>query len=178
MSRDDGFAVMDVSTSWLEDDKVRRLAREFPSEVLWAVAAYDATRGASWRHGKRLRVQDSLPAWLDYDAAGVRALMAVKLLDRTGRIPVKPWREWFGKAFDAREKSRKKWRDWNARKEAERATEQDSKPSANGLQTASSPTVPSSPTFLVEERVNETVSNGRAGANGRRHLGLVDPVTA
>lgn len=143
MSRDDGFAVMDVSTSWLLDDKFTRLARGYPRLLLWCVAGYAATKAASWRHGKRMKIVDSLPAWLHYDPDGVAALVSVKLLDRTGRIPAKPWREWFEKASRRRATSRERWTRANDRRRESSQSEHDL-PRGNDAVTASTvrPSVP------------------------------------
>jgi hypothetical protein len=59
MSRDEGFAVMDVSTSITDDPKVRKLWRHAPDHAAAAFTAYVATMAESWRSGKRATVDDS-----------------------------------------------------------------------------------------------------------------------
>lgn len=120
MSRDDGFDVADVSTSLLDDPKVRDLWRALGDQgrMGHAVTLYAATVLASWRHGRRVTVTESTPIWLDADETLVIALRDVKLLDRTGRIPLRSWNGWFGPAAGRRERLREKWRRDNARRAA------------------------------------------------------------
>lgn len=168
MSRDDGFAVMDVSTSWMLDDKFTRLAREYPRLLLWCVAGYAATKAASWRHGKRMKIGDSLPAWLMFNPEGVGALMAVRLLDRSGRIPVGPWREWFERAARRRQTSRDRWARAN---EKRRENDEPTHDLPRGSSAVTASTVrPSVPTVPSEGFTRPSSSNGA------RHLGLVDPM--
>lgn len=172
MSSDEGFAVMDVSTSLLEDEKFKRLARDYPGLAATGTMGFVSVLAASWRHGKRVQVRDAWPAWAPYDVDAVGALMAVKLLDRTGRLPVGSWRGWFDPACKRRENFRAKWRRANDRRRVTRTNDH------RGNRGVTTTDRPSDRPTDIDERVNETSSNGRARHNGRRHLGLVDPVTA
>jgi len=170
VSRDEGFAVMDVSTSWLLDDKFTKLARDYPRLLMWGVVAYASTKAASWRHGKRMTVGDSLPAWLHYDPDGMGALMAVRLIDRTGRVPVKTWHAWFGRASSRRQNSRERWARANDKRAKHDESEHDL-PRGSGAVTASTvrPFLTTVPTVPPEG------STGRDGSNGAAATGPVDP---
>lgn len=166
MSRDDGFAVMDVSTSWLSDDKFTRLAREHPRQLLWCVSGYAATKAASWRHGKRMRITDSLPAWLAFNAEGIGALVSVKLLDRTGRIPAKTWRDWFGPAQKRRQLSLDRWARANEKRRQESTSEHDL-PRGNSAATEA--------TVRPSVRPTREDIQGLRVLTGREAIGAVDP---
>lgn len=112
MSRDEGFAVMDVSTSICDDPKFRRLARQNPDLVGPAFTAYMATMAESWRVGRRVGIDDAWPAILPYRQDARDALIEVGLLDRRGVLSSKAWRGWFSPAQHRREKSRADWRRW------------------------------------------------------------------
>lgn len=118
MSRDDGFAVADLSTDLLDDPKVKALWRDLGDQgrMGHALTLYTATVLASWKAGARVPVTDAAPVWLVPDETLVSALTAAKLLDRTGRIPIKAWKSWFGPAADRREKLRTKWRRANEKR--------------------------------------------------------------
>src|SRR5512137_1165870 len=109
MSRDDGFAVADLSTDLLDDPKVKALWRDLaePGRMGHALTLYTATVLASWKAGARVTVTDAAPVWLALDAELVDALIRARLLDHTGRVPVRSWKGWFGPAWDRREKRRK-----------------------------------------------------------------------
>lgn len=113
-SRDDGFAIMDVSTSICDDPKFRRIARERPDLVGVAFTAYLATMAESWRIGRRVGIEDAWPAVLPYDAEAAALLIAVGLLDKRGVLSPKAWRGWFEPARNRRDKSRADWRKWQA----------------------------------------------------------------
>lgn len=116
MSRDDGFAVMDVSTSILDDEKFKKLARYSPDHIGTAVTGFLATLSASWRHAKRVQIEDAWPAFMPFDRLAADALIHCKLLDKTGRIPAKPWNGWFGPARKRREVTRDRWDRYNAKR--------------------------------------------------------------
>ncbi len=116
MSRDEGFAVMDVSTSLLSDTKVKRLLRHAPDRYPVAVLAYLSTMAESWKTGKRVPVEDAWPAGVPVDPLAIEALSHVGLVDASGLIVVKTWRSWFGKAKSRRAKSRADWRKWTENK--------------------------------------------------------------
>ena len=109
MSRDDGFDVADLSTGHLDDPKVKALWRALGPDqdrMSRALLLHLATLIASWRQGTRVSVDEAVPVWLDPDAELVAALVDAKLLDRTGRIPVRSWKGWFGPAWERREARR------------------------------------------------------------------------
>ncbi len=116
MSRDGGFAVMDVSTSIHEDPKFRRLARRHPELAAPAFLAYLATAAESWRSGERIRVEDAWPSLIPFDRAVVAALRRFDLLDRDGMVAPATWDRWFGPARERRDLSREKWRRANDRR--------------------------------------------------------------
>ncbi len=144
MSRDDGFAVMDVSTSIVDDPKVRKLWRHAPDHAATAFAAYVATLAESWKAGRRVNVDDAWPPFLTFSKSAIEALIGVELLDDDGLIPVKSWRSWFAPAAKRRRESRDRWRRYNAKRTENTA----SLPRGNGADTATSvrPSVPSVPT--------------------------------
>lgn len=114
MSRDEGFAVADVSSSLLDDPKVKRLWRERlrPDAAAMdaAVVVHQATLLASWKLGERVPAEDAAPIWSEDVAVAIESLVAVGLLDRSHKIPVKSWRNWFGVAKARRDETREKWR--------------------------------------------------------------------
>jgi hypothetical protein len=109
MSRDDGFAVADLSTDLLDDPKVKALWRELDDQgrMGHALTLYTATVLASWRAGTRVTVADAAPVWLALDDELLLVLVRVRLLDHTGRLPLRSWKGWFGPAWDRREKRRR-----------------------------------------------------------------------
>jgi hypothetical protein len=112
MSRDDGFTVADVATGLLDDPKVRALWRELRDQgrMGHALALHMATLLASWRQGCRVRVDEAAPVWMECDAELIAALVKVRLLDRSGRLPSRSWDGWFGPAFARREVRRESGR--------------------------------------------------------------------
>lgn len=119
MSRTEGFAVMDVSTSICDDPKFRRIQRQTPDLVAPAFTAYVAVASESWKAGRRVAVVDAWPTFLPYVAEVVAALMDAKLIDHRGLIPVKAWRGWFEPARERRDKSRDRWARYNAKRDAD-----------------------------------------------------------
>lgn len=109
VSRDDGFAVMDVSADIVNDPKWRLLAKYAPDRVAPAFMVYVATMGASWKAGRRVTVANSWPAVLPFDTLTEDALKHVGLIDGTGMVSLKTWREWFGTANKRRKVSRDRW---------------------------------------------------------------------
>lgn len=161
-SRDDGFAIMDVSTSICDDPKFRRIAREHPELVGTAFTAYMATMAESWRVGRRVGVDDAWPAILPYDAAAVSVLIEVALLDRRGVLSPKAWRGWFTPAQTRRDKSRADWRRW----------QQDHRRSKGGVNPDSDPDTskPSAPTVRPSAPPGSTDSptdNGLDAVDGK-----------
>lgn len=108
MSRDDGFAVADIDTSYFDDAKMRdlwNLLRD-PDRMARAVCLHKSTLLASWRAGTRVTVTQAAPLWLPVDEALLGALREAKLLDRFGKIPADSWQTWFGTAYNRREARR------------------------------------------------------------------------
>lgn len=140
LSRDEGFAVMDVSTSLANDPKVRKLWRLAPDHAPCAFTAYVATMAESWLTGKRANIDDAWPAYMPFNKAAVEALVAVELLDADGFVPLPVWRKWFGPAKKRREQLRQRWRRYNAK----RTVETTELPRGSDVSTATSdrPSVP------------------------------------
>lgn len=119
MSRDDGFPVADVSTSHLDDPKVRALWRELGPDqgrMARALVLHLAVVLASWGHGCRVTVHEASPVWQEIDPVLVDALVSARLLDRAGRIPIRSWNGWFGPAATRRETLRERWRRANTKR--------------------------------------------------------------
>ena len=116
MTRDDGVAVADLSTDYLNDPKWRRLCRANPDLFPPAVVAYTALVCESWKAGRRVTIEDAWPSILPYDAAIIAALRAVTFIDRRGMISTHSWDGWFGPAHRRREAARAAGRDGNARR--------------------------------------------------------------
>jgi hypothetical protein len=110
MSRDDGFAVVDLDVGLAHDPKIIRLARNLRDETQTAahVGLYVTLLAESWRNGERVRLEDALPAWWMADVAPVAAaLCAAGLVDDEHRIPERSWDSWFMPAWRRRQ-SRKR----------------------------------------------------------------------
>ena len=168
MSRDDGFAVADLSTDLLDDPKVKALWRDLGDQgrMGHALTLYTATVLASWRAGARVTLADAAPVWLEIDGELVAALVRVKLLDRTGRVPLKSWKGWFGPAADRRDKLRTKWRRANERRST----------SVHGG-TAAVPPPPYRPSVRQDRPSDARAGETAQRANGRRPTPLADLVT-
>jgi hypothetical protein len=110
MSRDDGFPVMDVSTSIVHDPKFRLLHRERPEHVPIAFLAYVAMLGESWKAGHRVSVMDAWPTLLPFDNDVVASMIRVKLIERSGLPPRRAWDGWYTPARERRAASRERWR--------------------------------------------------------------------
>lgn len=108
MSRDDGFAVADIDSGYFDDAKMRALwfAIQDANRMARAMCLHSATLLASWRQGVRVTVTQAIPLWLAADADLVAALKVARLLDRYGKIPAASWQQWFGTAYDRRERYR------------------------------------------------------------------------
>lgn len=119
VSRDEGFAVMDVSTDIVNDPKVRKLFRHAPDHGTAGFVAYVATMAESWKAGRRVTIDDAWPSVVPFDKAAVEALVHVGLLDTTGRVPIKTWRGWYTAAHERREKSRDRWRRYNEKRDGD-----------------------------------------------------------
>jgi hypothetical protein len=159
MSRDDGFAVMDVSVDLADDPKVRKLWRYAPDHAGAAFIAYVATMGESWKQGRRVTIDDGWPAHVPFCQPAVDALLHVGLLDKGGRVSVNAWRGWFEVAKSRRDKSRDRWARYNAQRNADTA----SLPRGSDVGTASS--VPSVPSVRSLPAI-QGVDVGREALNG------------
>lgn len=169
MSRDEGFAVMDVSTSMLGDTKIKRLLRHCPDHYTVAVVAYFSTMAESWKAGRRLSVEDCWPVGVPVDPLAIEALVHVGLLDGSGFIVVKTWRSWFGKAKSRRSKSRADWRKW----------QQEHRKRQGGVSPDSGPDkpIPSVPTVRPSDPSvpSKDPQGGTSLDGGPRLIGLADP---
>jgi hypothetical protein len=168
MTRDEGFAVMDVSTSLCDDPKFRRLQRESPELVAVGFVAYVATMAESWKAGRRVSADDAWPAFVPFEQSAIDALIRVGLLDRRGLVSSKAWRGWYLPALDRRSKSRARWARYNANRDAEAAPP----PRGSNAGTATSvpsvrPSVPPVP----------SVRPSAASARGKKDDGLTTPPT-
>ena len=106
MSRETGFAVVDLDVGILHDPKVIKLARAIRDEERTAahIGLYVALLAESWRTGERVRLEDALPAWWMADIEQyAKALRDAGLIDADDRIPEKSWSGWFGPAFKRRQ---------------------------------------------------------------------------
>ena len=166
MSRDDGFAVMDVSVDLVNDPKVRKLFRHAPSHAAVAFMAYVATMAESWRAGRRVNVDEAWPSVLPFSRPAVDALISVGLLDRHGLVLLKTWRSWYEVARDRRSEHRQRWRRANEKRRAESAL----LPRGNDDDTAPSYPIRSSPTVPPEG-----YTRGDSPKTARAPIGLVKP---
>lgn len=166
MSRAEGFAVMDVSTSICDDPKFRRLQRENPEQVAVAFTAYIAVMADSWKAGQRVSIEAAWPGFLPYDETAIASLIRVGLLDKRGRPSQKAWSSWFQPANERREKARDRWARYNAGRNADTAPP----PRGNHAATATSvpllPSVPSDPSVPSAPSTAGT----RGEKNGSRTL--------
>lgn len=159
MSRDDGFDVADVSTVLLDDPKIKALWRSLNDESLMgrAVTLHLATVLASWRQGCRVTVQEAVPLWITPDPALIAALQAAGLLDRTGKLPPRSWKGWFGPAWERRE----------ARREAGRKGGQATVKQRLSVAEPVRPSVPSGPSDRTP-RASDDASTEKAADAARR----------
>ena len=151
VSRDDGFPVADIDSSYLDDPKMRDLWQRIkdPDMMARAVVLHAATVLASWRQGERVSVTQAAPLWLVVDDDLVAALHAAKLIDKAGKIPASSWSEWFGPAFERRETRRESGRAGGAAKAQRTSSDARATPeqrSSDALPVR--PSVPSVPTGL------------------------------
>lgn len=175
MTRDEGFAVMDVSTSLLQDPKVRRLQRHAPDRWAVAMIAYVSTMSESWKAGRRVSVDDAWPVGLPYDALAAEGLAQVGLVDANGLIVPRTWRSWFGKAKSRRAKTRADWRRWQQEhRKSQRGVSPDSEPDKAKQNRPSAPSVPSEPTDKVDDNGLDSVDGGPFPPLGTRPT-LVKP---
>ena len=118
MARDDGFAVMDVSSDIANGRKFRRIQRQAPDLVAVAMTVYVALLGESWKAGRRVPVDDGWPTLVAFDQRVVDQMTTVGLLDRRGLVTSAAWRRWFEPARARRAASRDRWARYNANRHA------------------------------------------------------------
>lgn len=179
MSREDGFAVMDVSTDIVNDPKFRRLHRQAPEHVAAAFMAYVAVLGESWKAGRRVPVVDAWPVLLPYDEAAIAAMIAAGLLDKRGQIPAKAWQGWFEPAHMRRKNTRERWRRANAIRIAESTG--NSAPTAplprgNSADTGAIPSVPLRPSVPTVRPSVRRAGEGEAVQGTRNGRGGLVPL--
>jgi hypothetical protein len=166
MTRDEGFQVADVSTSILDDPKVRALVRlqRDPSSVSRAVVIYVATVTASWAAGCRVSADEAVPLWMDPEdaKADMGALVQVGLLDDGHRVPSHAWEGWFAPARNRRDAARAAGREGNRRRWHPDATPTSSGPDRHPITTPSGsdprpflPSVPTVPTGAAEGQLSD-----------------------
>jgi hypothetical protein len=169
MSRDEGFAVMDVSTSLLQDTKVRRLQRHAPDRWPVAMLAYISAMAESWKAGHRVTVEDAWPIGMPYDELAAQGLAHVGLVDAQGFIVPRTWRGWYGKAKSRRAKTRADWRRWQeTHRKNKGGVSPDSDPDKD-KQSVSQSVSQSDPSVPPEG------SHGLRPLDGGRANGLVNP---
>ncbi len=152
MSRDDGFPVADLDSSYLDDPKMRDLWQRLhdPDRMAAAVVLHAATVLASWRQGERVSVTQAAPLWLTVDGELVAALQGARLIDKAGKVPASSWSEWFGPAFSRRETRREAGRIGGSASGKQRSTVAEATPKQPSTDAEPvRPSVPSVPTGLT-----------------------------
>lgn len=147
MSREEGFPIADVDSSYFEDGKMRDLWQRLrdPDLMARAVCIHAATLLASWRQGERLTVAQACPLWLEPSEDVIPALKSSHLLDRSTRIPEASFVQWFGAAYARRAGRREIARAGGQASGHKRRTV--SEPSVNRQHTVSEPVRPSIPSI-------------------------------
>lgn len=145
MSRGDGFTIADIDTRYFYDRKMKALGRTYPDLFAPAAVAHMGILLASWACGERVPAIDGWPEFLPWSQPVLDALKDVGLLDRSGRLPAKTWIEWFGPAFERREKRRSAGAVGGQHK-ASNARAGLEQPPSDALPVPTVPTVPSVPT--------------------------------
>ena len=142
MSRGDGFANADLDTGFFRDLKVKRLAREHADVFQTAALGYVGIVLHCWGCGDRQGAPDAWPEAVPWSEDAIAALRAVGLLDRGSRIPRKVWDEWFGVAYERRERRRSAGSAGGQHKASNAKAELEQSPS-DALPVPSVPSVPS-----------------------------------
>jgi hypothetical protein len=97
MTRPDGFARADISTSLAADPKFRKLARTLDEPGMHAAfTLYVSVILESWWTGRPVPASDAAPVWMHDVAPTVQALQGVGLLTSREMIPDGVWSAWFG----------------------------------------------------------------------------------
>lgn len=116
MSKRPGFTVMDIDVAIADDPKFKLIARTRPEHLEPAFMAYVALLGESWKAAERATIADGWPSLLPFDEAVVATMTTVRLLDKTGRVPVTAWRKRFTDANRRRIRARERYNRYNAKR--------------------------------------------------------------
>jgi hypothetical protein len=171
VSRDDGFPVADVDSAYFDDAKMRDLWQRLhdSDRMARAVVLHAATLLGSWRQGERITVGQASPLWMIQDDDLVSDLKAVRMLDKTGRIPLGSWNKWFGVAFKRREVRRETGRAGGLASGKARSSDAEA-----SVQGESSPTEPVRPSVPPGPSVPTGSSVPPPRARGRNGLKALD----
>jgi hypothetical protein len=162
VSRDDGFAVMDVSTGYVDDPKWRKLARYAPAELGAAFIAYTATMAESWRAGRRVTIEDAWPdALIAFSKPAIEALRHVELIDSHGLVRPRAWRGYFGVAKTRRDTSRDRWARANEKRRDDAALSPRGSDAVTAAPVPLLPSVPSAPSVETRDLPPPPTSGGR-----------------
>lgn len=148
-SRDDGFAIADVDTGLFSDTKVKALARRVRDPHLTAeyLCLWVSTLLDSWGDAERVSFEDAVPAWFTEDVdSAIDHLRAVGMLDDGSRIPPGAWDNWFGPAWDRREKRRSSGRKGGLTSAEHRSSDAPASVEQRSSDAEPVPSVPSVPT--------------------------------
>ena len=173
MSRDDGFAIADLDTGYMDDAKVHDLWQRLrdPDKMSRALVLHSATVLASWRQGVRISAVQAAPLWLIVDADTLAALRAVRMLDRAGKLPKESWDRWVGPAMQRREVRREAGRTGGLASGHVRST--DAQRLLQQTSTVAEPVRPSVPSIPSGSSVRPTVP----GANALKEREKTTPMT-
>lgn len=166
MGREDGFAIADVAVGLFDDDKVRKLWRRLEPDsraMCEAMVVFQSVVLASWGAGRRKTVDESAPLWLSIAEETVPHLVAVGLLDRSGKVPKKSWDAFYGPAA-ARRAARVESGRLGGKAKAERAAS-DARATLYPSGRQAGPSVPSLP-----DRPPRARTASKAGARGPTNL--------
>lgn len=172
MSREEGFAIADISTAKHTDPKFKALWRYLRDEQAMNAAAviYEAVQLSSWQHGERITADDAAPSWIvDLDKP-VEALVHVGLLDSDRLIPEHAWIAWFGPACDRRKALREKWARANRNRRGKGGPTQEPPRTPRGdIGGTAAPDRPSSPSD--SQTVSPYPARPRGAKNGLTPIG-------
>lgn len=96
----DPLARMDVDTMFAYHHKLRKLQMQEPQQWPTYWTAYLVLLGECWRAGSRsMTLEESwCPAIPSKVSDAKAALVHAGIVDKSGRVPVASWREWYGPA--------------------------------------------------------------------------------
>jgi len=183
VGREEGFAIADIASNHMDDEKVRRLWRVLEQDstaMCEAVTAHFATVLASWREGKRVKLEEAAPLWLHVRPEITAALMAVGLLDRQKRVPARTWAGWYEPARARREARRDAGRSGGlakAKRSSSVATAEAEPSSTRPAVRPDRPTVPSGSADPSNGRAPRRAS-GAAAARGGDTVSFREAVAA